>query len=181
MVGQNCRSALKLGRRSNAALPRFPSGFDAAEVDSLAPARSVLAGLHLRSNSFRRWASSLPLSRPHGLCRWQILFAISQMAQIPNGSSFTHFGCQAPVHGPVHRSLGACCPNPFPLRMWGRHSCLPVLGTFQSPDSASNRQLWSAKLENFATGRLESLPYKFEQHAPWRRRKHYAKVDSGFR
>src|ERR1039458_10753218 len=61
---------------------------------------------------------------------------------------------------------GACCPNQFPLRMWGRHSCLPVLGTFQSPDSASNRQLWSAKLENFATGRLESLPYKFEQHAP---------------
>jgi len=54
--------------------------------------------------------------------------------------------------------------------MWGRHSCLPVLGTFQSPDSASNRQLWSAKLENFATGRLESLPYKFEQHAPWQRR-----------
>src|ERR1035441_4469911 len=50
--------------------------------------------------------------------------------------------------------------------MWGRHSCLPILGTFQSPDSASNRQLWSAKLENFATGRLESLPYKFEQHAP---------------
>ena len=50
--------------------------------------------------------------------------------------------------------------------MWGRHSCLPVLGTFQSPDSASNCQLWSAKLENFATGRLESLPYKFEQHAP---------------
>ena len=43
--------------------------------------------------------------------------------------------------------------------MWGRHSCLPVLGTFQSPDSASNRQLWSAKLENFATGRLERPPY----------------------
>ena len=79
-----------------------------ANVDSLAPARSALAGLHLRSNgapaladgfprittcrsrdmqTFRQWASSLPLSRPHGLCRWQILFAISQMAQIPNGSS----------------------------------------------------------------------------------------------
>jgi hypothetical protein len=40
--------------------------------------------------TFRRWAPSLPLSRPHGLCRWQILFAISQMAQIPNGSS--HLG-----------------------------------------------------------------------------------------
>jgi hypothetical protein len=49
--------------------------------------------------------------------------------------------------------------NYFPLRMWGRHSCLPVPGTFQSPDSASNYQLWSAKLENFATGRLESPPY----------------------
>src|ERR1017187_3568114 len=60
---------------------------------------------------------------------------------------------------PVHHSLGACCPNQFPLRMWGRHSCLPVLGTFQSPDSASNCQLWSAKLENFATGRLERPPY----------------------
>src|ERR1039458_4711592 len=60
---------------------------------------------------------------------------------------------------PVHHSLGACCPNRFPLRMWGRHSCLPVLGTFQSPDSASNCQLWSAKLENFATGRLERPPY----------------------
>ena len=53
----------------------------------------------------------------------------------------------------------ACCPNYFPLRMWGRHSCLPVLGTFQSPDSASNCRLWSVKLENFATGRLESPPY----------------------
>jgi hypothetical protein len=45
------------------------------------------------------------------------------------------------------------------FKMWGRHSCLPVPGTFQSPDSASNCQLWSAKLENFATGRLESPPY----------------------
>src|ERR1035437_8674665 len=59
------------------------------------------------------------------------------------------------------RNLRACCPNPFPFRMWGRHSCLPVLGTFQSPDSASNCQLWFAKLENFATGRLESPPYNF--------------------
>src|ERR1017187_1263682 len=59
----------------------------------------------------------------------------------------------------IGRSLRACCPNQFPLQMWGRHSCLPVLGTFQSPDSASNCQLWSAKLEYFTTGRLESPPY----------------------
>jgi len=75
-------------------------------TDSLAPARSALAGLWLSPNgapalangfpcftirrfrdkqTFRQWASSLPLSRPHGLCRWQILFAISQMAQIHHG------------------------------------------------------------------------------------------------
>ena len=63
MVGQSCRSALKLGRRSNAALPRFLSGFDAAEVDSLAPARSALAGLHpaMRDKSFSpfpKWLKS---------------------------------------------------------------------------------------------------------------------------
>jgi hypothetical protein len=46
--------------------------------------------------------------------------------------------------------------------MWGKHSCLPVPGTFQSPVSASNCQLWSAKLENFATGRLESPPTFWE-------------------
>jgi hypothetical protein len=64
-----------------------------------------------------------------------------------------------PVRSRLGRILRACCPNRFPLRMWGRHSCLPVPGTFQSPVSASNCQLWSAKLENFATGRLESPPY----------------------
>ena len=56
-----------------------------AIVDSLAPARSALAGLCLRSD--RRWAPSLPFSRPCGLRYSQFLFATSQVAQIPSGSS----------------------------------------------------------------------------------------------
>jgi hypothetical protein len=37
------------------------------------------------------------------------------------------------------RIQGACCPNLFLARMWGRHSCLPVTGTFQFPDSGQIR------------------------------------------
>ena len=76
-------------------------------VDSFAPARSALAGLWLRPmelpllpsvshhqdcrfrdmQTFRRWAPSLPFSRPYGLRCSRILFATSQVAQIPSGSS----------------------------------------------------------------------------------------------
>jgi len=62
--------------------PSNPGLIGLARARSLGP-----GGPSPMANSFRRWASSLPLSRPHGLCRWQILFAISQMAQIPSGSS----------------------------------------------------------------------------------------------
>jgi hypothetical protein len=55
-------------------------------MDSLVPARAALRP-SVPQNSFRRRASSLPLSRPHGLCLWQILFGISQTPQIPIGSS----------------------------------------------------------------------------------------------
>ncbi len=106
-------------------------------VDSLAPACSALAGLPLRSNgtpalansfpcfttcrfrdqqTFRRWASSLPLSRPHGLCRWQILFAFpkwlkSQTAQVSGwsfSSSRVKWGAQSRPVGTVDwRALAA--------------------------------------------------------------------------
>src|SRR5579862_410623 len=95
-------------------------------VDSLAPARSALAGLHLRSNgapalakcfpgldgrcrdmqTFRRWAPSLPFSRPYGLRLGRILFATSQVAQIPSGSShIVHIVRDCPS------DEGVCCPK----------------------------------------------------------------------
>jgi hypothetical protein len=64
-------------------------GFLREESATLTHSHPCSFGLRplLTANSFRRWASSLPLSRPHGLCLWQILFGISQMPQIPNCSS----------------------------------------------------------------------------------------------
>jgi hypothetical protein len=45
----------------------------------------------------------------------------------------------------------------------GQLSCLPVPGTFQSPDSAANGQLWSAKLENSAIT-FSSSSSDFSEH-----------------
>jgi len=49
--------------------------------------RIIRKGHFRDEQTFRRWAPSLPLSRPGGLRLGRILFTTSQVAQIPNGSS----------------------------------------------------------------------------------------------
>ena len=83
MVGLWCSAAQISGRRGSTALP-IAGGCGLTRARSLGLMAFVPQD---GTNSFRRWASSLPFSRPHGLCLWQILFGISQMPQIPNGSS----------------------------------------------------------------------------------------------
>jgi len=56
-------------------------------ADSCAPARAVLANFRLCHILLSPVGFFAPAQSAFGLCRRQILFATSQVAQIPNGSS----------------------------------------------------------------------------------------------
>jgi hypothetical protein len=77
----------KIGAAQQRRLPRFLSGFDAAEVDSLAPARSALAGLHpaMRDKSFSPFPKRLKfhaLRLPGHLSTDPSTVALGRVAQI---------------------------------------------------------------------------------------------------
>ena len=72
-IADSTRTSPRWGWRSCA----HPNG-----MDSLAPARSAMAGFCLQQIPFAVVALSLPLNRPLGLCCWQILFCEFLTAQV---------------------------------------------------------------------------------------------------
>ena len=88
-AGNRCKwlmDSLLPSRSGRSGPPSRQTGTDG--VPTLAKCIPIVSRCRCRDwQTFRRWAPSLPLSRPRGLRLRRILFATSQVAQIPSGSS----------------------------------------------------------------------------------------------